>query len=202
MFKAKPVIFIIGLCFVILPLIGIYFDQKGIGFRQQALKELNQRIVIDSCKNLMFGKNVLTIDSLKGSVWVLFDATDIDPTLLSKIISTVYNQNSGKKNMHLVTFGKDDSLRNKLPDYFFTGVFLRHGEQETFDCLKNLFIHQDSFTVNRFAVNTLIIDPEGRMRRGYEISNESSVSQLIRHMTILLPEFKREIPQLIRQDGY
>jgi hypothetical protein len=75
--------------------------------------------------------------------------------------------------MHLVTFGKDDSLRNKLPDYFFTGVFLRHGEQETFDCLKNLFIHQDSFAVNRFAVNTLIIDPEGRMRRGYEISTKA-----------------------------
>jgi hypothetical protein len=96
MFKAKPVIFIIGLCFVILPLIGIYFDQKGIGFRQQALKELNQRIVID-LQEFDVWKNVLTIDSLKGSVWVLFDATDIDPTLLSKIISTVYNQNSGKK---------------------------------------------------------------------------------------------------------
>ncbi len=202
MFKAKPLIFIIGLCFVILPLIGIYFDQKGISFRQQALKELNQRIVIDSCQNLMFGKNALTIDSLKGSVWVLFEASEIDPALLSKIITTVYNQNSGKKNMHLVTFGKDDSLRALLPNYLYSGVFLRHGDQKTYDCIKSLFIHQDSFSVNRFAVNALIIDPEGKLRRGYEISDESSVSQLIRHMTILLPEFKRETPQLIRQDGY
>jgi hypothetical protein len=37
----------LGYALLFLPLIGIYFDQKGIGFRQQALKELNQRIVID-----------------------------------------------------------------------------------------------------------------------------------------------------------
>ncbi|MCO6460078.1 MAG: hypothetical protein J5I59_01635 [Saprospiraceae bacterium] len=187
---------------MILPLIGLYFDKKGIDFRQGALKELNQRIDISSCAPLDFGGKMLNIDSLKGSVWVLFDVSEIDKGLLSKIIQSVYAQNNGKNNLRLVTFGSDTTLRKSIPDYIFKGSFLSEGDSATFGCIKNVFIHQDSFAVNRFAMNAFIIDSKGVMRRGYELTDKSTVQQLIRHLTVLLPEYKREKPTLIRQEGY
>ncbi len=198
----KPVIWVVFLCFILLPFISWLYVKRGIEFRQTALRELAQNIQVDSCSPFKIDKGPIVLDSMKGKVWVFFEKDEIKTGLLSEILKTLFAQNSGKNNLGIILCGDATKNNPDIPEYSYSSGFVLNGSAEIFECLKTTFINEDTMGVNRLGFNTFVMDVNGRLRNGYELDEKENVRKLIQHVTVLLPEYKREKPVLIRQQGY
>lgn len=198
----KPVIWVILCCFILLPFISLVYVKQGIEFRQTALKELAQNIQVDSCSPMVFQSSILPLDSMKGKVWIFIDKDEIQPGLLAKILKTLFAQNSGKGSLGIVLCSIDSTMVPDVPEYIYQSGFALMGKHGNFDCLKSSFTRRDTQASNHLNYNTLLMDVYGKVRNGYELAQDEDVRELIKHVTVLLPEYKREKPVLIRQQGY
>jgi len=191
-------------CFLLLPFISWLYIKNGVAFRQHALEELRQSIDISACNSLSINGKALTHDSLKGRVWVLINVAEIpDKNNLAEVAGTIYDQNDGSRSVRLVFCGADiQAFSSVLPAHLTQRQFVSFAPSGTFECFQDIFVQRDTFSVNRFAENAYIIDNKGLLRRGYDINETSEVRKLVQHSAILIPEYKKEKPQLVRQEGY
>lgn len=191
-------------CFLLLPFISWLYIKNGVEFRQHALEELRQSIDVSTCHDLSVNGKPFNHDSLKGKVWVLINAPEIpDKNKLAEVAGTIYDQNDGSRSVRLVFCGADISgFSSVLPAHLTHRQFVSFAPASTFECFQGIFVQKDTFSVNRFAENAYIIDNKGLLRRGYDINETGEVRKLVQHSAILIPEYKKEKPQLVRQEGY
>jgi len=192
------------ICFLLLPFISWLYIRNGVDFRLNALKELNQRIDITRIDSLLVNEEFLNNDSLKGKVWIFIKVDDASQIAKSKeIASTIYDQNDGSRSVKVV-LSLDKPIENemKLNSFLTKRGFVSFAPLKTFETLQNIYVQKDSFSVNRFADNAFIIDNKGYLRRGYNLEEVEELRKLVQHSAILIPEYKKEKPQLVRQDGY
>lgn len=200
----RPGVWVLMICFLLLPFISWLYIRNGVDFRLNALKELNQKLNISSIDSLEVDGQILNNDSLKGKVWIFMKIEDKTQVEISKeIASTIYDQNDGSRSVKVVISTEPGLQKDLNLNAFLTKrKFVSFAPVKSFDDLQSIFVQKDSFSVNRFAATCLIIDNKGFIRRGYELENPEEVKKLVQHSAILIPEYKKEKPQLVRQDAY
>lgn len=192
------------ICFLLLPFISWLYIRQGVDFRLNALKELNQKIDISSAGNMVINNKVLNHDSLLGKVWVFINSDKINnPEANRTFVQSLYDQNDGSRSVRIVLCGKG----NLRSDYNLSSVltmrnFVMFAPDTVYEVLSKVFMLQDSLTTYKSSVNALIIDNKGFLRKGYDLTKENELKQLVQHSAILIPEYRREKPKLVRQDGY
>ena len=200
----RPGVWVLMICFLILPFISWLYIRNGVDFRLNALKELNQKIDISRLDSLVVDNLVINNDSLKRKVWIFIKVEEaLELAKSREIASTIYDQNDGSRSVKVV-FCTSGEIQNKfgLKDFLTKRKFISFAPISTFDALQNIFVQRDSFSINRFAVNALIIDNKGFIRRGYNLGDAEELKKLVQHSAILIPEYKKEKPQLVRQESY
>ena len=143
-------------------------------------------------------------DSLKGRVWVFINADKISDIEKNKNLArTIYDQNDGSKAVGIVyCSGQDLRTQLQLNPILTKRNFVSFAPEKTFQKLFSLYSANDSLNANLKTVNSLVIDNKGFIRKGYDLTNEKEIVKLLQHSAVLIPDYKREKPQLVRQDGY
>ncbi len=203
-YKLKPGVWVLMICFLLLPFISWLYIRNGVEFRLKALKELNQRIDISVIDPVVVNDKLINHDSLLGRVWVFINSDKLTNIEESKtLVQTLYDQNDGSRAVRIVICGKGDQRNTyKLSPILTKRNFVMFASDTVYEALSKIFVLKDSLSISKTTVNGLIIDNKGFMRRGYDLTKESEVKQLVQHSAVLIPEYKREKPQLVRQDGY
>lgn len=203
-FKLKPGVWVLMICFLLLPFISWLYIRQGVDFRLNALKELNQKIDISSAGNMRINDKAMNHDSLLGKVWVFINSDKTKSIESNRsFVQSIYDQNDGSRSVRIVLCGKG----NIRGDYDLSPVltmrnFVMFAPDTVYDALSRIYVSNDSLTTFKASVNALIIDNKGFLRKGYDLSKENELKQLVQHSAILIPEYKREKPKLVRQDGY
>ena len=200
----RPGVWVLMICFLLLPFISWLYIRQGVDFRLNALKELNQRISIAGLDSLYINDYLVNRDSLRGRVWVFINADKISDIEENKNLArTIYDQNDGSKAVGIVYCSEKDLSTQLLLNPILTKMhFVSFAPERTFERLFNLFSANDSLKADLKTVNSLVIDNKGFIRKGYDLTNEKEVVKLLQHSAVLIPDYKREKPQLVRQDGY
>ncbi|MBP9846116.1 MAG: hypothetical protein KBD43_08685, partial [Saprospiraceae bacterium] len=203
-YKMRPGVWVLMICFLLLPFISWLYIRQGVDFRLNALKELNQRISIAGLDSLYINDYLVNRDSLRGRVWVFINADKISDIEENKNLArTIYDQNDGSKAVGIVYCSEKDLSTQLLLNPILTKRhFVSFAPERTFERLFNLFSANDSLKADLKTVNSLVMDNKGFIRKGYDLTNEKEVVKLLQHSAVLIPDYKREKPQLVRQDGY
>ena len=105
----RPGVWVLMICFLLLPFISWLYIRQGVDFRLNALKELNQRISIAGLDSLYINDYLINRDSLRGRVWVFINADKISDIEKNKNLArTIYDQNDGSKAVGIVYCSEKD----------------------------------------------------------------------------------------------
>lgn len=191
--KFKPAYLAVFVCFVLLPLGSWFYIRQGVKFRTNALEELKQKLHLDSTFNLPN----LGYPDLQNNVYIFVQSDKLsDPTLFTKLVRTIYEQNNGSPIVHVV------ELYHQSSSFDTTGI----GYIETSGFLKKIPSHPLDSVFRKYLKNqesnAVILDKEANVRKEYDINQSLEQKRIIQHSAVLIPAYKKEKTELKRQKSF
>lgn len=191
--KSKT-IFIVALL-AVLSLGTVYFSKKGVDYRQQQLKELDNNYGRIDFSSEYGSYNIIpsTLSGKVGVVSFIFRKDDIDPLMIQ--LGRIHEQFNAREDVLLVTNVVRDPT-DSIP--YIDQIFERNGMvQDLSQWIMNagdLDMVQDlartGYFLNQIDGSTpihIVIDDQGVIRNIYNAHNADEVRNMIQHITTLLP---------------
>lgn len=191
--KSKT-IFIVALL-AVLSLGTVYFSKKGVDYRQQQLKELNNNYGrIDFSSEYGF-YNIIpsTLSGKVGVVSFIYRKDDIDPIMIQ--LGRIHEQFNAREDVLLVT----NVVREPTDTISFIDQIFERNDivQDLSQWIMNtgdIEMVTDLARTGYYLENTdgstpqhILIDDQGVIRNIYNAHNAEEVRNMIKHITTLLP---------------
>lgn len=201
-FKLKPGVWALIICLLLLPFISWLYIRKGVDFRLNALEELKNKVEAPAFSTYLNENKPFSNDSLAGRVSIFFDVANVGNTAhLKTILRQVYDQNEGSIAVRIYLCG-DSGLAGQLnlDSVLVMRHFVQFAPDSIFDQLHHTFRTKTIVAIEN--PNVLIVDNQRNIRYVYDVSDPNDVKKLIQHSGVLIPAYKKQKPELIRQDAF